>query len=113
MMHEHGKSDSAIVAAKPTNKAGRPAAEPVERRAGTEGNAGQHSTRRAQYRESVSQALGHIRQIAKRALRRQTPEVGAVCGKSARTDLCGGRPVMDVPTAIRQPACFSTIAIGR
>src|SRR5665811_972994 len=94
------RSDSAIVAAKPTNKAGRPAAEPVERRAGTEGNAGQHSTRRAQYRESVSQALGHIRQIAKRALRRQTPEVGAVCGKSARTDLCGGRPVMDVPTAI-------------
>ena len=52
-------------AAKPTNKAGRPAAEPVERRAGTKGNAGQHSTRRAQYRESVSQALGHIRQIAK------------------------------------------------
>ena len=88
MMHEHRKSDSAIVAAKPTNKAGRPAAEPVERRAGTEGNAGQHSTRRAQHRESVSQALGHIRQIAKRALRRQTPEVGAVCGKSARPDVC-------------------------
>ena len=65
MMHEHGKSDSAIVAAKPTNKAGRPAAEPVERRAGTEGNAGQHSTRRAQHRESVSQALGRIRQVAK------------------------------------------------
>src|SRR5260370_830612 len=34
------------------------------------------------------------------ALRRQTPEVGAVCGKAARTDLCGGRAVMDVPTAI-------------
>ena len=65
MMQEHGKSDSAIVAAKPTNKAGRPAAEPVERRAGTEGNAGQHSTRRAQHRESVSQALGRIRQVAK------------------------------------------------
>jgi RNA-directed DNA polymerase len=41
MMHEHGKSDSAIVAAKPTNKAGRPAAEPVERRAEAEGNASQ------------------------------------------------------------------------
>ena len=65
MMHEHGKSDSAIVATKPTNKAGQPAAEPVERRAGTEGNAGQHSTRRAQHRESVSQALGRIRQVAK------------------------------------------------
>ena len=39
MTHERGKSDPAIVAAKPTNKAGRPAAEPVERRAGAEGNA--------------------------------------------------------------------------
>jgi putative Ca2+/H+ antiporter (TMEM165/GDT1 family) len=25
---------------------------------------------------------------------------GRICGKSARTDLCGGRPAMDVPTAI-------------
>jgi hypothetical protein len=33
MMHERGKSASAIVATKPTNNAGRPAAEPVERRA--------------------------------------------------------------------------------
>ena len=33
-------------------------------------------------------------------LSRQTPEVGAVCGNSARTVLCGGRPVMGVPTAI-------------
>src|SRR5271157_3123405 len=38
--------------------------------------------------------------VAERALRRQTPEVGAVCGKAARTVLCGGRPVMGVPTAI-------------
>jgi hypothetical protein len=28
-----------------------------------------------------------------------TPEVGAVCGKAARTDLCGGREVTRVPTA--------------
>ena len=27
------------------------------------------------------------------------PEVGTVCGKAARTDLCGGRPVIGVPTA--------------
>jgi len=27
--------------------------------------------------------------------------VGAVCGKAARTVLCGGRSVMDVPTAIQ------------
>ena len=64
MMHGPGKSDSAIVAVKPTNKAGRPAAEPVERRAEAEENAGQQRTRRAQYRESVSQALDRIRQVA-------------------------------------------------
>ncbi len=56
-MHGGEKSDSAIVARKPTNKAGRSAAEWVERRAGAEGNADQQSTRRAQDRASVSQAL--------------------------------------------------------
>ena len=50
---------------KPTNKAGQPAAELVEPRAGTEGNAGQQSTRRAQNRESVSQALDRVRQAAR------------------------------------------------
>ena len=64
-MHGHEKSDSAVVAMKPANKAERSAAEPVERRAGTEGKASQHSTRRAQDRESVSQALARIRQTAR------------------------------------------------
>jgi RNA-directed DNA polymerase len=65
MMHGREKSDSAIVARKPTNKAGRPAAEPVERRAGTEGNADQQSTHRAQDRASVSQALERVREAAR------------------------------------------------
>ena len=65
MMHGRGKSDSAIVAMKPANKAERSAAEPVERRAGTKGNASQQSTRRTQSRESVSQALDRIRQVAR------------------------------------------------
>jgi len=65
MMNEREKSDSAVVAGKPTNKAERSAAEPVEPRAGAEGNAGQQSTRRAQNRESVSQALERIRQAAR------------------------------------------------
>ena len=65
MMHGRGKSDSAIVAVKPTNKAERSAAEPVEPRAGTKGNAGQQSTCRAQSRVSVSQALEHLRRIAR------------------------------------------------
>src|SRR5689334_4585736 len=64
MMHEPERSDSAIVARKPANKAGRPVAELVERRAGIEGNAGQQSTCRAQNRESVSQALDRVRQAA-------------------------------------------------
>ena len=38
------------------------------------------------------------------ALCRHTPEVGAVCGKAARTDLCGGREVTRVPTATKAPA---------
>ena len=65
MMHGREKSDSAIVAGKPTNKAVPTAAEPVERRAGAKGNAGQQSTRRTQSRESVSQALERIRKVAR------------------------------------------------
>jgi retron-type reverse transcriptase len=65
MMYGGEKSDSAIVATKPTSKAGRPVAEPVERRAEAKGNAGQQRTRRAQDRESVSQALDRIRQAAR------------------------------------------------
>ena len=66
MMHGREKSDPAIVATKPTNKAGQPAAEPVEPRAGAEGNAGRRSTRRAQNRGSVSQALDRVRHAARR-----------------------------------------------
>ena len=65
MMYGREKSDPAIVAMKPTNKAGRPAAESAERRVGAKGNADQQSTRRAQDRESVSQALERIRQVAR------------------------------------------------
>ena len=57
MTHGHEKSRSAIVAVKPTNKAERSAAEPVERRAETKGNADQQRTRRTQSRLSVSKML--------------------------------------------------------
>src|SRR5947207_8878496 len=65
MMHGHEKSDPAIVAVKPANNAEQSAAESVEPRAGTKGNAGQQSTRRTQCRESVSQALERIRKVAR------------------------------------------------
>ena len=44
MMHGREKSDSAIVAGKPTNKAVPTAAEPVEPRAGAKGNASHPDT---------------------------------------------------------------------
>src|ERR1700732_1529171 len=75
MMHGHEKSDAAIVAMKPANKAEQltaeqsaaepTAAEPVEPRAGTKGNADQQSTCRTQSRVSVSQALERIRKVAR------------------------------------------------
>src|SRR4030088_1297538 len=65
MMHEGEKSDLAIVAVKPTNKAGRSAAELVEPRAGTKGNAGQQSTDRTPSRATVTQALERIRRTAR------------------------------------------------
>src|SRR5438270_7441963 len=65
MMHDCEKSHSAIVAAKLTNKAGSPAAEPVEPRAGTKRNAGEQSTHRTQSRVRVSQALDSVRQAAR------------------------------------------------
>src|SRR5205823_2232207 len=64
-MHDPEKSDSGIVAMKPTNKAGRPVAEPVEPRPGTKGNAEQQSTLRTQGRERVTQALGRVRLAAR------------------------------------------------
>src|SRR5437016_5415239 len=98
MMHGRGKSDSAIVAGKPTNKAGQPAAEPVEQRAEAKGNANQQSTRRAQDRESVSQALERIRQGGlKSALALSTrggsrvPELGTL--GSVRGALSNERPL--------------------
>src|SRR3974390_881813 len=96
MMNGPEKSDSVIVAGKPMNKAEWSATELVERRAGTKGNADQRSTRWTQSRISVSQGVGWL---AYGSVLPPIPEVGAVCGKAARTDLCGGRGVTRVPTA--------------
>src|ERR1700724_3607114 len=65
MMHGRGKSDEAIVAVKPANKAERSAAELVEPRAEAKGNASQQSTGRMQSRGTVTQALERIRQAAR------------------------------------------------
>src|SRR5918911_214643 len=60
-MHGVEKSDPPVVAGSPANKAAVAAAEPGERRGGTEENADPQSTVRTQSRAAVSQARARIR----------------------------------------------------
>src|SRR5712675_1437101 len=50
--------------------------------------------------QRLAPETGYPSSMAKNTLRRHPPKVGAVCGKAARTVLCGGRSAMSVPTAI-------------
>src|SRR5262249_40754158 len=95
MTHGPEKSDLAIVAMKPANKANEPtaeastgasAAEPVERRAGAKGNAHQQSTHWTQSQARVSQALERIRQAIAVIHPRREPYAG-----KPPVALCGGR----------------------
>jgi RNA-directed DNA polymerase len=65
MMNGPEKSDSAIRAVMPANKAASAAAEWAEQRAGTEGNTDQPHTRRTQSRGSVSPGLERVRDAAR------------------------------------------------
>src|SRR5262249_26371101 len=107
MMHGHEKSDPAIVAVKPANKAERSAAELVERRAGTKGNAVWQSTRRTQSRISVSQAPDRMRQL----LCRLDPRWEPYAGKPHVRICAGGREVTRVPTA-KQAALLHLLRSG-
>src|SRR6266446_6115502 len=105
MMHDREKSDSAIVAGKPTNKAVPTAAESAEPRAEAKGNASQQSTRRTQSRVSVSHALERIRQtVTKNALPSHTqggsrmPELGPY--GSVRGALSNERPYRDLGNVV-------------
>src|ERR1700738_1220468 len=84
MMHGREKSDSAIVAGKPTNKAVPTAAEPVEPRAGAKGNASQQSTHRTQGRSAYHKrwnAYGKPRKGRRRSsLRSSTTSASTACG---------------------------------
>jgi RNA-directed DNA polymerase len=66
MMNGMEESDSSIVPTKPTNKTGKPAAEPVEGSDGTKRNASLQSTNRTQCRGIVSQAQARIREAVTR-----------------------------------------------
>src|SRR5262245_28577771 len=95
MMHGHEKSDPAIVAVKPTNKAERSVAELGGAKGRDRGECA--PVKHALGSEPGSRVTGAGVHTA--SIRRHTPEVGAVCGKAARTDLCGGCEVTRVPTA--------------
>src|SRR6516165_4669765 len=73
-MHDPEKSASGIVAMKPMNKAGRPAAELAEPRPGTKGNADQQSTHRTQSRARVTQALDRVRKAARHRKKEQVDD---------------------------------------
>jgi RNA-directed DNA polymerase len=73
-MNGREKSDSAEVAVKPANKTGMPAAEQMEPRAGTEGNAIPQSTSRTQGRADASQARDRIR-VAARRNKKENPKI--------------------------------------
>ena len=76
MMHGREKSDPAILAEKPTNKAERSAAELVERRAGAKGNAFWQSTHWTQRQARVVQAPERVRQLLCRSHPRWEPYAG-------------------------------------
>jgi RNA-directed DNA polymerase len=64
-MNGDEKSDPAIVAMKPANKAGRPGAERAEPRAGAEGNAAGPHEARAQQRSPSSPGIDRVREAAR------------------------------------------------
>jgi RNA-directed DNA polymerase len=65
MMNGQEKSDSGIVAVRPANKAGQPAAERAEPRPETKGNAERQHMHRTQGRARMSQSLDRVRKAAR------------------------------------------------
>ena len=106
-MHVTGESHSSIVPKKPANKGRVPRpTELGEGRGLTKENTEQSLLGRIQRRKSDGRAfvarsrgLLGVREAVRFA--RQHPAVRAVCGSSARTDLCGGPLARAVPTATK------------
>ena len=98
-MYVTEESDDLVVPRKRANKAGTPAAEPVEESGSTKGNRFQITSSRTQRRTIGRVCLNLVRQVVRLPRTTVIPKVGAVCGSSARTDLCGGPSERTVPTA--------------
>lgn len=115
-MHVSGESDSFIVPKKQANKdSGSLSAESVEGRGLTKESVEQLLLDRTQCRASRSRGLLGVREAApiEVRLRSSSSEVRTVCDSIARTDLCGGRAAMPVPTAIRCQDGVRTMIVSR
>ena len=114
MMHGREKSDPVVVAGNPANKAASAVAESGEPRTGTEGNAGQQSTLRAQNRDRVSQALERVRHSArqrKSTRRRKCALPSITRGRSRVRESRSHGSVRGAPSngrPYRDPACCLT-----
>jgi hypothetical protein len=109
MMHGHEKSDLAIVAGKPTNKAERSAAELVERRAGPRGMRANQARAGLSAGSAWHRVLARIRQLTAVATRggsrmRESRTYGS--GRGARGN---SRPYREVRQAklVRSSRCKS------
>src|SRR5262249_19595054 len=93
MMHGHEKSDPVIVAVKPANKAKEAHCGSVcgGGRSGVGGAKGGGQGEYAPVKHALGSEPGSRERYIGGSFCRQTPEVGAVCGKAARTVLGGGR----------------------
>src|SRR5881397_2734240 len=108
MMHGHEKSDLAIVAGKSANKAA-PRCGAIRGGASRRGVSGAKDgdqgecgpAKHALDSAPGSRVTGAGPHTA--CLCRHTPEVGAVCGKAARTVLCGGRAMKRASLPLRAP----------
>src|SRR6478736_9694208 len=59
--------------------------------------------------ERLASETHHPPPLAERSLRRHTPEVGAVCGKAARTVLCGGRAMKRASLPLQRREFFTAL----
>src|SRR5215470_3376532 len=114
MMHGHEKSDLVIVAMKPANKA-REAYRGGVCGGGRSGVGGAKGGGQGEYAPAKARTGLRARFACDRRWRvygnlcRHTPEAGAVCGKAARTDLCGGRAMKRTSLPLQRRAFITLL----
>ena len=62
--------------------------------------------------QAVPTVIARAAPVAKASVPRQRLEVGAECVSSARSDLCGGRSAMAIPTAIKSVSGAETVQMA-